>query len=55
MLGFEDTRPLNLVIPLKQARAISKHLGIETCGQLLQHYPRRYLQYGKGTDLRQME
>ncbi len=55
MLGFEDTRPLNLVIPLKQARALSKHLGIETCGQLLQHYPRRYLQYGKGTDLRQME
>ena len=45
MLGFDDTRPLNLVVPLKQARAISKHLEIETCGELLRYYPRRYLHY----------
>ncbi len=51
MLGFEDTRPLNVVIPLKQARAIAKHLEITTCGELLQHYPRRYLHYGTGADL----
>lgn len=51
MLGFEDTRPLNLVIPLKQARAIGKHLEIHTCGELLHHYPRRYLHFGSGADL----
>lgn len=51
MLGFDDTRPLNLVVPLKQARAISKHLEIETCGELLRYYPRRYLHYGTGEDL----
>ena len=51
MLGFEDTRPLNLVIPLKQAKAIGKHLDIHTCGELLRHYPRRYLHYGTGADL----
>ena len=50
MLGFEDTRPLNLVIPLKQAKAIGKHLDIHTCGELLRHYPRRYLHYGTGAD-----
>ena len=55
MLGFADSRPLNLVIPLKQARAIAKHLDITTCGELLQYYPRRYLQYGKGADLTGME
>ncbi|MDK7180192.1 ATP-dependent DNA helicase RecG [Corynebacterium riegelii] len=51
MLGFDDTRPLNLIIPLKQARAISKHLGIDTCGELLRHYPRRYVHYGSGESL----
>ncbi|WP_342319648.1 ATP-dependent DNA helicase RecG [Corynebacterium mayonis] len=51
MLGFNDTRPLNLVIPLKQARALEKHLGISTCGELLRHYPRRYLHYGSGGSL----
>ena len=51
MLGFEDTRPLNLVIPLKQAKAIGKHLDIHTCGELLRYYPRRYLHYGTGADL----
>lgn len=28
-----------------------KHLGIETCGDLLRHYPRKYLHYGSGSDL----
>lgn len=51
MLGFEDTRPLSLVIPLKQAKAIGKHLDIHTCGELLRYYPRRYLHYGTGADL----
>ncbi|WKD57765.1 ATP-dependent DNA helicase RecG [Corynebacterium capitovis DSM 44611] len=51
MLGFQDTRPLNLVIPAKQARALKKHLGIETCGELLRHYPRRYLHYGLASAL----
>ncbi|WJY67938.1 ATP-dependent DNA helicase RecG [Corynebacterium auris] len=51
MLGFHDTRPLNLVIPLKQARALEKHLGLATCGDLLRHYPRRYLHYGSGGSL----
>ncbi|OIR41320.1 ATP-dependent DNA helicase RecG [Corynebacterium sp. NML130628] len=51
MLGNIDPRPLNLVIPLKQAKAMSKHLGYNTCGELLEHYPRRYLHYGTATDL----
>lgn len=51
MLGNIDPRPLNLVIPLKQAKAITKHLGYSTCGELLEHYPRRYLHYGTATDL----
>ncbi|SDS13335.1 ATP-dependent DNA helicase RecG [Corynebacterium timonense] len=51
MLGFDDARPLNLVIPLRQARALEKHLGISTCGELLRHYPRRYLHYGSGGSL----
>ncbi|WP_288833764.1 ATP-dependent DNA helicase RecG [uncultured Corynebacterium sp.] len=48
MLGFQDARPLNLVLPLKQAKALAKHLDIETCGDLLRYYPRRYLHYGSG-------
>lgn len=51
MLGFDDPRPLNLVVPLKQARAIGKHLDIQTCGELLRYYPRRYLHYGTGADI----
>ena len=51
MLGTIDPRPLNLVIPLKQARALHKHLGIESCGDLLRHYPRKYLHYGAGSEL----
>lgn len=51
MLGFKDTRPLNLVIPQKQARAIAKHLDITTCGELLQYYPRRYLHYGTSSGI----
>lgn len=51
MLGYEDTRPLNVVIPAKQARAMAKHLGITTCGELLRHYPRKYLHYGTGANL----
>ena len=54
MLGFDDARPLNLVIPLKQARAIAKHLHIETCGELLRYYPRRYLHYGTGADIAEL-
>ena len=51
MLGTIDPRPLNLVIPIKQARALHKHLGIESCGDLLRHYPRKYLHYGAGSEL----
>ncbi|WP_066526924.1 ATP-dependent DNA helicase RecG [Corynebacterium bouchesdurhonense] len=51
MLGFDDTRPLNLVIPAKQARAMAKHLELRTCGELLRYYPRRYLHFGSGADL----
>ncbi|UIZ93040.1 ATP-dependent DNA helicase RecG [Corynebacterium sp. CNCTC7651] len=51
MLGFDDARPLNLLIPLKQSRALAKHLDINTVGDLLKHYPRRYLHYGTGADL----
>ena len=51
MLVSLDPRPLNLVLPLKQARALHRHLGMETCGDLLRHYPRKYLHYGSGSEL----
>ena len=51
MLGFHDARPLNLVLPLKQARALATHLNLNTCGDLLSHYPRRYLHYGSGSSI----
>ncbi|OEY23755.1 ATP-dependent DNA helicase RecG [Corynebacterium sp. BCW_4722] len=51
MLGFKDNRELAEVIPAKQAKAIGKALGINTCGELLAHYPRRYVHYGTGADL----
>ena len=43
MLGLTNFTPLNLVIPTAPARAIAKHLGIETVAGLLEHYPRKYL------------
>lgn len=51
MLGLTNFTPLNLVIPTAPARAIAKHLGIETVAGLLEYYPRKYLQYGTGDAL----
>ncbi|STC70330.1 ATP-dependent DNA helicase RecG [Corynebacterium pilosum] len=51
MLGFRDTRQLGEVLPLPQARKITKHLGYTECQELLEHYPRRYLHYGSSQGL----
>ncbi|SES19265.1 ATP-dependent DNA helicase RecG [Corynebacterium cystitidis] len=51
MLGFRDTRQLGQVLPLPQARKITKHLGMSECQQLLEHYPRKYLHYGSSQAL----
>jgi ATP-dependent DNA helicase RecG len=36
------------------AKALEKGLGLETVGDLLRHYPRRYAERGKLTDLREL-
>ncbi|WIM68726.1 ATP-dependent DNA helicase RecG [Corynebacterium breve] len=46
MLGFRDDRLLVDVIPEKEAQQLKKHLGLSTCQDLLEHYPRRYIHYG---------
>lgn len=48
MLGWVDDRPLAKVIPLREARAIARELGIHTCGELLEYYPRDYSHHGGG-------
>ncbi|WP_018296366.1 ATP-dependent DNA helicase RecG [Corynebacterium lubricantis] len=46
MLGFRDTRALGEVLPEKEAKKLTKHLGVSTCGDLVELFPRKYLHYG---------
>ncbi|RNE48322.1 ATP-dependent DNA helicase RecG [Corynebacterium alimapuense] len=49
MLGWKDERPLSAVLPAKEAKAITKALGVHTCGQLLlEYFPRAYSRHGSG-------
>ncbi|GAB3075971.1 ATP-dependent DNA helicase RecG [Corynebacterium aquatimens] len=55
MLGLSYPTPLNLLIPVKQAAAIARHLKITTAEELLEHFPRRYLHYGSANDIENLE
>lgn len=46
MTRLED-RPLTEVLHPQTAKALSRHLGLETVGDLLEHLPRRYLPRGE--------
>lgn len=51
MLGWQDQRALSEVLPAKEARALSQHLGVRTVDELLQYYPRSYSRHGDITSL----
>ena len=48
MLGWVDDRELSRVLPKTEAKALARDLGIRTCGQLLDYYPRTYSHHGGG-------
>jgi ATP-dependent DNA helicase RecG len=47
--------PLRKLVGDKTAKALSSHLGLETAGDLLYHFPRRYGQRGEHTAIRSLE
>jgi ATP-dependent DNA helicase RecG len=46
--------PLRSVLGAKTAKALADGLGLHTVGDLVRHYPRRYEERGKLTDLSQL-
>lgn len=50
-----EDRPLGEFLHHQQAAALSKHLGLETVGDLLDWFPRRYLPRGELTDFTQLQ
>jgi ATP-dependent DNA helicase RecG len=46
--------PLDKVVGAKTAKALASHLDLETVGDLLYHFPRRYDQRGEHTDIRSL-
>ncbi|MCF4007029.1 ATP-dependent DNA helicase RecG [Corynebacterium uropygiale] len=51
MLGWQDERALGEVLPEKEARALTQHLGLSTVSELLEYYPRSYSRHGDMTSL----
>ena len=49
MVSMSD--PLQPAVGVRTAKALNKAFGYETVGQLLHHYPRRYIKRGELTDL----
>jgi ATP-dependent DNA helicase RecG len=47
-------QPLTRVIGLRSAQPLEKHLGLVTVEDLLRHYPRRYVERGELTPLRDL-
>ncbi|GIE84065.1 ATP-dependent DNA helicase RecG [Actinoplanes regularis] len=47
--------PLTKVLGAKTAKALAEHLELDTAGDLIYHFPRRYDQRGEHTDLRRLE
>src|SRR5258706_6301511 len=50
MTGLQT--PLGKVVGEKTGKALAAHLGLETVGDLLYHFPRRYDERGEHTDIR---
>jgi ATP-dependent DNA helicase RecG len=46
--------PLRKVVGEKTGKALGTHLGLETVGDLLYHFPRRYDERGEPTDIRSL-
>ncbi len=46
--------PLRKIVGEKTARALASHLELETVGDLLYHFPRRYDERGEHTDIRSL-
>ena len=53
MISFDDK--LQPLLGKKTADALETGLGLTTVGDLLRHYPRRYDERGKLTDIRSLE
>ncbi len=51
---LNDPQSLSKVLGDKTAKAIEKHLGLSTLGDLLEHYPRRYAQRGELTEFQSL-
>ncbi len=47
--------PLRSVVGEKTAKALSSHLDLDTVGDLMYHFPRRYDERGEHTDIRGLE
>jgi ATP-dependent DNA helicase RecG len=47
--------PLGAVLGERTAKSLAAHLDLETAGDLIYHFPRRYDERGEHTDLRQLE
>ncbi|ASW53983.1 ATP-dependent DNA helicase RecG [Plantactinospora sp. KBS50] len=47
--------PLRKLLGEKTAKALAGHLGLETAGDLVYHFPRRYDERGEHTDIRSLE
>ncbi|RJL25044.1 ATP-dependent DNA helicase RecG [Bailinhaonella thermotolerans] len=53
MTTFEES--LTKVLGAKTGKALATHLGLETVGDLMRHYPRRYAERAELTDLASLE
>ncbi|GAA0962162.1 ATP-dependent DNA helicase RecG [Virgisporangium aurantiacum] len=53
-MSLVDT-PLSKVVGAKTGKAFADHLDLNTCGDLLYHFPRRYDERGEHTDIRGLE
>ncbi|MDP9220888.1 MAG: ATP-dependent DNA helicase RecG [Actinomycetota bacterium] len=47
-------QPLTKVLGLRSAQPLEKHLGLKTVDDLLRHYPRRYIERGELTPLKDL-
>ncbi len=54
MTGTTVDTPLAKVVGAKTAKALADHLELETVGDLIYHFPRRYDERGEQTDIRSL-
>lgn len=53
-MGAELSSPLGAAIRPRVANALTEKLGLQTVGDLLRYYPRKYLELGRVTDLTEL-